>query len=323
MNNILFDTNVLLTGIFVPNSYSSKALAKLKSGELTGYTSQSIVDEAHRIIERAKVNTGIDLKEDFDSILGELPLEYLSPVSQEEAEKYDKVKGDVDKIIVALAKRNNLTICTNDNPLIKRANGYDITMTDPYCIMFDGVCRVEDYIQCTLSNPNEGGYFIQATSCWKDLYDMEDSNRMHCIVDSPGIGGLYLSYKHKGIVFIADNGPFVSIGVDDLPAGENEIILAVSYNCRDGLSIYLNSITNKVEKKATWSPPGDGLASGSLFRGRKGDFGAAAGLRILACFPRYLHKGAVKNLLRKDAFWIAHPLERLSLEDIARIYLAT
>lgn len=71
---ILFDANVLINGVLLPQSQSRKVIEKLNHDTFKGFVCQNTLDEIQGAFIRAYRNTGVDLTHIFMSTIRFLPI---------------------------------------------------------------------------------------------------------------------------------------------------------------------------------------------------------------------------------------------------------
>ena len=109
---VLLDTNVLINGIFVPQSRSRAVLQRIRARILEGSVCENSIAEARKVIRRAYFNTGINLLEPFERTIKILNLVFLPRVTLNKAFTTTEIKGAEDKALVAIAKDLKLHRCT-------------------------------------------------------------------------------------------------------------------------------------------------------------------------------------------------------------------
>ena len=102
---LLLDTNILLNGIFVPQSKARDVLFAVQTKKVTAYVIENSLREANAVIRRAHHHTGVDLSRPFHAAMHSLGLVILPGISQPESAVHDYVKGSGDRAIAAAAQK--------------------------------------------------------------------------------------------------------------------------------------------------------------------------------------------------------------------------
>lgn len=321
MKKILLDTNVLLNSVVLPFSYSYKVIKSILDGYAVGYISENSILEAHKRIEEAYQATGINIKDDFDVILQGYNLNVLTSPSKEESKHYDRVRGQEDKALAALANKNDLIICTNDVDDFRDSEKYSLTINTPKDLAFPTGKVTSDFIfgGC-FATRFTGAIYIHISSIWSTIRNSDNHQDLHCIIDYQGIAGLYFSIHKKSIVFIIERGPTLSVPLPKNLINDNELKIVASYDCTEGAALFIGYAGNKSKIKTIWKPKKLSLGAGITFaNGKYGDCLYPMSLHFSSSFFKSLTEKGANNILggKKPAL----ACERFSLEEaISFIY---
>lgn len=317
MNRVLLDTNILLNGIFVPQSYSRRVIVDLINRKYDGYISEDVLKEADSRLTSVYDETGIDLHSTFNTFISESSLTILPHENAECGRTYGRIKGKGDRLIAASAHRNDLLICTSDVNDFRNAHEYGIEISTPYELSFTGDMSSSDLFPGFLATSREGSIYYHVEAYWHGLCRMSQYDRMYCISDIPNIGGLYLSTKSGDLVYISESGCKVSVSMKEIPKDNEDVQIVVSYSCESGISIYLGYRGKQKSESCNWSHSHYLSATKILIgRGKYGEFGAAMGVRTIAGFPTKLSEKGANNLMGEKL--PPHPWDRLDIADVVR-----
>jgi hypothetical protein len=122
-----------------------------------------------------------------------------------------------------------------------------------------------------------------------------------------------------GLTYSSDLGPEGFLSLKGLPYGEQRLRVVVSYDSNADLGIYMGHGKQHFKQANKWTPSSSTTPNKVTFwRGRKGDFGAAAKTRLMAGFAKKVTESGANKLLSGSNPII--PPERLELENIVRQY---
>ena len=103
IKRIVLDANVLLTGLFVPQSKSREVILAVLRGELIAYVIENTIEESEGVIARAARETGVDLLQSFRDAIRIIRLITLPRISRDQGRAYSAIKGRGDKALAAAA----------------------------------------------------------------------------------------------------------------------------------------------------------------------------------------------------------------------------
>jgi predicted nucleic acid-binding protein len=321
---LLLDANVLLRGILNPLSISAQIVAAIIAGKIEGFVLQHNIREAKKIIEEIEERTGVSLNSVFEQSFSRIPFTFLDDRPKSEINQYLHVGGRQDAPLAAVAAFEKIPICTNDPDFLNaKQTAIRFEAKDPAeCLLIarNYELKPDQFVRGFFNGPDEGSIYLVLKSCWGSLIRNYRLRGLWCLLDSPGIGGLYLDLDQGGLSYFADNGPSCFASLHDCPDGDSDLVVVVTYKADAGLAIFRGHGKAKGELEGTWSP-GEmppGTRQTNLLSGRRGDFQACAGVIMAAGFQKHRSERAANNLIDRGHPVI--PAESISLEEIAQLF---
>jgi len=314
MIKIILDANVLLTGIFVPQSKSRQVLSDIEKGHIAGYIVENTIEEAEGVAERVRRNTGVRVSEVlYDAIVASKVI-ILPRIVRVEAEAFSQIKGRGDKAIVAAASKLGAIVCTNDIGDFKESPRYGVSVTTPYDLVHDGVVALDMVFPGFISNQKEGTYYIESPSLlWADIKFRSTPNYRMYFFDLNGFGSLFFEASSHSFVFQMDNGLALSIKSGVVTTRDLPIKIVLTYEASSGIDMFIGHRGKKNSLQTKWIP---GTMSGNerIFLGsdRFGKNQLAGCILLLFSLPNYMTERAANNLMA--GITVKQPWERLGLE---------
>lgn len=316
---LIIDANVLLSGVFVPGSFSGSLLEDIRSGKIMGYLTENTIDEAKNVIARVRKKVGVDLMPAFDSYIHFSPFIMLPRVRRFEAVIYEKIKGAEDQALLAASIKTGFDICTNDIGDFRYASEYGVKIHKPIDVSGAGGDALKCIFPANLAMPSQGSYYLEAEADWRVLIDNDTEERLYPIIDTEGIGGLYFTSKGK-LRFTVDNGPTVDLQLGPIPEKKTPMKICVTYQHDKGVALYNEYRGKRARLTETWMPSPSPHKGTTLYGGRIGKMPIVANLGLCASYPQMLNEKTVNNIMSGKT--PPYPLDRLGLEDaIIMFYL--
>lgn len=160
---LILDANVLLTGIFVPQSKSREVILAVLRRQVVAYVIDNTIEESAGAIARAAHKTGIDLLQSFHDAIKQIGVIALPRISRDEGRAYSAIKGTDDKAIAAAAARISAVICTNDMADFKHGHRYGLRVTTPQQLAADGSIGLHTLAPGLLITPSQGTICAEVT----------------------------------------------------------------------------------------------------------------------------------------------------------------
>lgn len=312
---IILDANVLLTGLFVPQSKSREVILAVLRGELAAYVVENTIEESEGAIVRAARRTGIDLTQSFRDGIRQIGVVTLPRVSRDEGWTYTKIKGTGDKAIAAAAAKISADICTNDLSDFKQGDRYGLRVTTPQHLIADNSIGLHTLIPGLLATPSQGAIYAEVTQLnWAGVNFPDSATDKFYVFDAESIVGCFFDARLRSLVARIDGGPTVCVPLGMVCASALPLNLVVTYDCVSEVSIYVNSIT-KYSSPGTWyTTPLISAPRTWIGCDRRGTNQLNGCLRIVYGVPYKVSERAARNMI--NCVTVSNPWERLALEDI-------
>ncbi len=310
---LLLDTNVLLTGLFAPQSKSFQIIMSVIRREITGYVIQNAIDEAERAIIRAAKQTGVNLLTPFRDAVKESGLIILPLITRDEGREFAAIKGTGDKALAAAAMKISATICTNDISDFKHSDRYGLTACTPIQLTHDGTIGLHTVCTGILATPNSGSFYIEFGSLnWANITFPTSSIDKFYLFDAEQIGGCYFEACSHSFIFQADNGPRLS--VPHRPVRPDTLKMIVSYDCNSGTTIFMGDMTS-FTSSTTWLPMPLSVGARTYIGCNRNGINQLSGcIKSFYGIPYPVNSKAAKNMISGNV--VSNPWERLSLETM-------
>jgi len=318
-NRLLLDTNILLTGFFVPQSKSFQVIQSVLRQELTGCVIENTIEEAENAISRAATQTGVNLIGSFRETLETLRrsgLIVLPRISRDEGRGFTSIKGAGDKALAAAAVKYSADICTNDIADFKKSDVYGFKVYTPEDLTRGGTIGLHTLCPGFLVTPNQGSFYIEFGALnWVNVTFSSDSHETLYLFDSEQIGACYFEAHSHSFVFQPDNGPrlFLYHG----PVRLDSIKMVVSYDCNSGATIFLGTGTNSSQTSQWQSFPLAASARTYVGCDRHGLNQLSGCIKSIYGVPYPVNERAARNMI--NGVTVQNPWERLSLETMIRL----
>jgi len=314
---IILDANVLLTGLFVPQSKSREVILAVLRGELAAYIIENTIEESEGVIARAASQTGIDLIQSFRDAIKQIGVVTLPRVSRDEGRAYTAIKGTGDKAVAAAAAKISADICTNDLADFKHGDRYGLRITTPQQLTADGSIGLHTLVPGLLATPSQGAIYAEVTQLnWAGVNFPDIATDKFYVFDAENIGDCYFDVKSRSLVARIDGGPSVCVPLGVVNANALPLNLVVTYDCASEVSIYINS-TAKYSSAGTWNAtPLINAPRTWIGCDRRGVNQLNGCLRIVYGVPYKVSERAARNMINRVT--VNNPWERLAMEDIIK-----
>lgn len=315
---LLLDANVLLTGLFAPQSKSREVIVRIFRGEIAAYAIQNTIEECEGAIVRAAANTGIDLLQPFKDSINVIRLVILPRVSREEGQTYTEIKGTGDRAIAAAAVRLlPVVICTNDLSDFKCADRYGLCVSTPQQLAHDGSVGLHSIVPGLVVTPSRGTIYAEVSQLnWAGVTFPQTAVDKFYVFDAENIGSCYFEARSNSLLVAIDAGPTVKIPNVVNNAASVPVSVVFTYDCTSEATVYAHS-QNKASTVGAWSPK-PLIAAPRTWIGsdRRGSNQLCGCIRIVSGMPYMVSERAARNMIRGNT--VNNPWERLSLEDIIK-----
>lgn len=316
-NRLLLDANVLLTGIFVPQSKSREVILAVLRGQLVACAIENTIEECEGAIARAARRTGIDLLQSFRDTVRQIGVLMLPRISRDEGRAYSSIKGTGDKAVAAAAAKFSATICTNDLADFKHSPRYGLWITTPQQLTSDGSIGLHTLVPGLVVTPSQGSICAEVTQLnWAGVNFAGSATDKFYVFDSENIGSCYFDAKSCSFVACMDFGPSIFIPQGVVAKEALPLHIIVSYDCASETTIYVGP-TARVSSTDAWVSPSL-LSAPRTWIGcdRYGANQLNGCLRILYGVPYKVSERAARNMM--SGVTVTNPWERLALEDIIK-----
>lgn len=315
---IVLDANVLLTGLFVPQSKSREVILAVLRGELAAYVIENTIEESEGAIARAARHTGIDLLQSFRDAIKQIRVVTLPRVSRDEGRAYAAIKGTGDKAVAAAAAKISADICTNDLADFRHGNRYGLRITTPQQLTADGSIGLHTLVPGLLATPSQGTIYAEVTQLnWASVNFPDGATDKFYVFDSENIGGCYYDVKSRSFIAHIDGGPSIQIPIGVVAANALPLNIVVSYDSASEASIYIGSTANNSSAIAWNATPLSTASRTWIGCDRHGANQLNGCLRLVYGVPYKVSERAAKNMM--NGATVNNPWERLGLEDIIKI----
>ncbi len=321
IKQFVLDANVLIDGVFNPFSYSSRVLEHVIKHDIVGCVLDQTIEEARDVIQAAGSRTGVFLIDHFDRVLNDLPLRELRPITKKEISRFIHIGGENDGAIAAVAVRDGIVVCTQDDDFYKAKQVGTSVMNPVETVLAANNYEMGMYVNLPgfICTPREGAIYIEAETGWGDFANFVNRTGLWDVFDAPELGVLYLDIESGDLTFSIDGGPTASVSLKDIPAGEQLLKIVVSYNVDTGISIYRGHGKPREILSCQWTPANCRLTEKvTVFSGRHGGFGAPARIKLMAGFAKSVSEKAANKMLSGKQPLI--PQERFTLDEIIELY---
>ncbi|MBI2174241.1 MAG: hypothetical protein HYU33_03500 [Candidatus Omnitrophica bacterium] len=312
---ILLDANVLLTGLFVPQSKSRQILRAIQRRELPGYVIQNSIDEAETAISRAARGTGVNLLRAFREAMQISRLVVLPRVSRDESRAFAAINGTADKALAAAATKISAEICTNDLADFKNCDRYGFKTRTPQQLTDDGTVGLDSVVPGILATPYQGTFYVELTQLnWANVRFPTVATETLYLFDAERIGACYFEAKSHSFVVRLDDGPSLSVSHGVVRADSLPLKVVVTYDCMSEASIYIGT-TEKESTALSWHPSGIAVdAKTWIACDRRGGNQVSGCVRLIYGVPYLVSERAARNMIA--GVTVNDPWERLSVEDM-------
>ena len=314
--SIVFDTCVLLTGMFAPQSKSRQLLEKVKHKDMTGYVAENTIEEAKGAIERAHKNTGVDLSRSLDAAIIAANLKVLPRIHEDEAKLFSDVKGRGDKAVAAAAKKMGAIVCSNDLKDFSKLSNYGIRFATPDELVSNGGIGLNTIFPAFLATQEQGTFFVEVSMLhWVGVKFPPTANERMYFFDAEGICCCYFNASSSSIVAELSNGPNIAVKVDIITHDLLPLKIVVTYDNRKEAALRVGYRGKKEVSQTTWTclklPINARTWIGSNKKGTQQLCGAIRHLYAIPCLVNETETNNIMNNLT-----VHQPWERLSLEQI-------
>ena len=314
---IILDANVLLTGLFVPQSKSRGVILSVLRGELAAYVIENTIEECEGAIARAARQTGIDLLKSFRDAIKQIRVVTLPRVSREEGRAYAEIKGTGDKAVAAAASKISADICTNDIADFKHGHRYGLCITTPQQVTADGSIGLHTVMPGLVATPSQGTIYAEVTQLnWANVNFPDNVTDKFYIFDSENIGGCYFDVKSRSFVVQIDRGPSVCVPHGVVTTSALPLHIVVAYDCATEASIYVGFSTKCSSARAWNASPLINTPRTFVGCDRHGANQLNGCLRLVYGVPYKVSERAARNMM--NGATANNPWERLGLETIIR-----
>ncbi len=314
---IVLDANVLLTGLFVPQSKSREVILAVLRGEFVGYVIENTIEESEGAIARAARQTGVDLLQSFRDAIRLVRLITLPRISRDEGRAYAAIKGTGDKAVAAAAAKLSADICTNDLADFKEGHRYGLRITTPQHLTADGSVGLHTLVPGLVVTPSQGAIYAEVTQLnWAGVNFPDGAADNFYVFDAENIGCCHYNVKSRSFVAHIDAGPSVSVPYNVVAASELPLHFVVTYDCASEASIYISPAA-KASSNDSWTPTPLVVAPRTWIGcDRRGANQLNGCLRLVYGVPYRVTERAARNMMTGAT--VNNPWERLGLEDIIK-----
>lgn len=315
---LVLDANVLLTGLFVPQSKSREVILAVLRNEIIGYVIENTIEESEGAIARAARNTGVNLLQSFRDAVRLVRLITLPRISRDQARAFGAIKGNGDKAVAAAADKVSADVCTNDLADFQEGHRYGLRIRTPQQITVDGSIGLHTLVQGLVVTPSQGAIYAEVTQLnWAGINFPTGAADNFYVFDAENIGCCYYDVKSRSFVARMDGGPNVSISHNVVAASELPLHFVITYDRESEASIYI-SPTAKASLKDSWIAAPLIVAPRTWIGcDRRGANQLNGCLRLVYGVPYRVSEHAARNMMTGAT--VNNPWERLSLEDVIKI----
>ena len=251
---IVLDANVLLTGLFVPQSKSREVIRAVLRGELVAYITENTIEESEGAIARAAHQTGVDLLQPFHDAIRLVRLITLPRISREQGRTYAAIKGRGDKAVAAAAAKVSADICTNDLADFTEGHRYGLCITTPQQLTANGSVGLHTLVPGLVVTPSRGAIYAEVTQLnWAGINFPDGALDRFYVFDAENIAGCYFDVESRSFVMRIDGGPTVCVPHSTVAASTLPLHFVVTYDCALEASIYI-SPDAKASSTEAWTP---------------------------------------------------------------------
>ena len=314
---LILDANVLLTGLFAPQSKSREVLLAVLRGELVAYVIENTIEESEGAIARAARQTGVDLLQSFRDSLRVVGLLTLPRVSRDEGRAYSAIKGTGDKAVAAAAVKVSATICTNDLSDFRECHKYGLHVATPQELTSDGSIGLHTLVPGLVITPSRGTVYAEVTQLnWAGVKFPDGASDNFFIFDAENIGSCHYEASSRSFVTRIDDGPSISVPRGAISANVLPLHFVITYDCASEASVYIGP-DERVSWNGSWIPA-PLIAAPRTWIGcdRRGVNQLNGCLRLVYAVPYLVRERAARNMM--TGVTVRNPWERLSLEDIIK-----
>lgn len=288
-------------------------------GDVVAHVSEDIMQEARTAFEQAKRKTGVDLWQVFLEASRQGGIRVLPSVSQKEASQYNQVRGNGDRKVVAVARRYEMVLVTNDIHDFEYADTYGIKVVTPGELSRESVPWLRNIVLGFLATPTSGAFYVEADALWAQVEFDPSLEKRFYFFEADLIGALFYDNHSRSIVFEGSCGQVVRLQLPAIGEFERPLKLALCYDNGKGIELYHGYRGRKAHWTGSWIPTNKienpKISVGSS---RQVTDHLNGWLYKLVSIPRALTERAVNNLMEGKR--IREPWERLSLEEIIRFW---
>lgn len=319
--NFLLDTNVVITGILVPDSSSRALIDAHIMGDCHTYICRTTFNEAKKAFERASKGTGVDLWGAFATALKQVGIKVLPDVNEQISSRYDRIRGKADQRILAVAVKHKCSLVTNDISDFRYSEYYGVQVFTPSEFAANPDDKLSNIVLGFLATPSSGAFYVEVDALWAQSPFPSDLEKRFYIFDAEVVGGLFYDNRTRSLAFEGINNQEVRLELPPINRLERPIKVALCYDNNVGFSMYHGYRGQKSHWSGSWQSP-DNILSPKIYVGcnRKIEDHLNGWLYRLASMPRCLSESAVNNLM--SGMRNPEPWERLSLEEIIGFWYA-
>ncbi|RLA42099.1 MAG: hypothetical protein DRR42_23925 [Gammaproteobacteria bacterium] len=315
--NIVFDTNVLLTGFLSPQSQSAAAIKQAIEGKSCGIVCPLIISEALRKFREYSNDIELDLHTPFIGFVHSGGFKIVLDPADESLRRFDTtIKNKGDRVVAAIAFENEAKICSNDIKDLNSISTLGIECTLPDKVGWTG--------ELTINNIVKGVVISQASGCFVIKLSMfigrEDFEGRVSVCTGlfsvENFCSLELITGDNIIKFEFTNGISAQISIDRIFTRDcYPMTIFISYNSGSETQIFVaNSKMDIItsSKQPVWNSSGEEveLTRVTFFE----DTRYVAHLNYFSAFPYPFSRKMVKRLLEGKVS--DNPWERLSVPQM-------